>query len=69
MPWDDESRWDGEMLEHHRALIALRRSHEALRGQTCVILVCSFCLAPPSDGGGWPARTKCGGGRVGSSQR
>src|SRR5207247_2251007 len=30
MPWDDESAWDDTFLENVRALIALRRSSEAL---------------------------------------
>ena len=30
-PWD-ESKWDAELLEAHRSLIALRHAHPALRG-------------------------------------
>jgi alpha-glucosidase len=30
MPWGDQALWDSALVEHYRALIALRRSHEAL---------------------------------------
>jgi glycosidase len=30
-PWHDESRWDREMLDYFRAVIALRHAHPALR--------------------------------------
>lgn len=31
MPWDEPEKWDREVLEYHRALVALRHAHPALR--------------------------------------